>query len=162
MDVKRQRYGDDGSTTDDDAYPPMPKYPKNDPSGDDRDDDACPPSSNDLPSGSLVAATGTEGVVATEGCIATDGVISLHAALKKNQVLHEYVVAGAGVPDCTNFIETEQFCKLKEMTSNETNDPILLLGPKGCGKSLTINGVAKCWKSCTIYNFKNFAFNTYL
>lgn len=68
-----------------------------------------------------------------------EGVIPLQAELTKNKVLHEYVLAGAGVPDCTNFIETKAFHKLKTMTlDDKTNDPILLLGPKGCGKTLSL------------------------
>ena len=49
------------------------------------------------------------------------------------------MLTGAGVPECTNFIETKAFDRLKTKTLADGNsDPILLLGPKGCGKTLSL------------------------
>ena len=58
-----------------------------------------------------------------------EGVIPLQAELTKNKVLREYVLADAGVPECTNFIETKAFHS--RALSDGNSDPILLLGPKG-------------------------------
>ena len=67
------------------------------------------------------------------------GVISLQTELTKDKVLFEYVLAGAGVPECTSFIETKAFDRLKTKTLADGNsDPVLLLGAKGCGKTLSL------------------------
>ena len=42
-------------------------------------------------------------------------------------------------PECTNFIETKAFDRLKtKILADGNSDPILLLGPKGCGKTLSL------------------------